>query len=374
MQFTWGDLIVIGVIESLSIDFDHFAPNGVPLRAKVALSIKGQDREKQLEPRSDSRRDAPAPGGGGSAGLGLGASLSAGLGVSGGLGVAASLGASASIGLALGGESAADFAARMGVDASAWRSLALGGESSLSFSAGAEIAFTAGASASLGLGFAAGVTAGASASLEASLGLTAGAWSGVVATSGGSGSAGASGIALTSAGGVAAALGAVQTAKIEAAAQQARAAFQAPPKSASASPGVSTTPRASPGSSRDRGPSEVAAGATRSTALPPATGPAVGTSAAGAPQGSAPRLDARASSFGFGVPLRTTVGEAAEQRALTLRGATALRGQVGDGAVPETDDPTVPPWVALPERGLGAEVITAGLGTRRRAGSCGCGG
>lgn len=178
MQFTWGDLIVIGVIEGLSIDFDHFAPNGVPLRAKVALSIKGQDREKQLEPREDSRRDAPAPGGGGSAGLGLGASLgaslSAGFGLSAGLGFSASFGASASIGLALGGESAADFAVRMGVDASAWRSLALGGESSLSFSAGAEIAFSASATASLGLGFTAGVTAGTSTSFEASLGLTAG--------------------------------------------------------------------------------------------------------------------------------------------------------------------------------------------------------
>jgi hypothetical protein len=118
------------------------------------------------------------------------------------LGFSASLGASASIGLALGGESAADFAVRTCVDASAWRSLTLGGESSLSFSAGAEIAFNADATASLGLGFTAGVTAGVSASLEPSLGLTARGFSGAVATFGGSGSAVASGMALTSAGGV----------------------------------------------------------------------------------------------------------------------------------------------------------------------------
>src|SRR5215510_10270936 len=31
MRFTWGDLIVEGVVESMTIDFEHFAANGVPL-------------------------------------------------------------------------------------------------------------------------------------------------------------------------------------------------------------------------------------------------------------------------------------------------------------------------------------------------------
>jgi hypothetical protein len=61
-----------------------------------------------------------------------------------------------------------------------------------------------------------------------------------------------------------------------------------------------------------------------------------------------PRVDARAASFGFGVPLRATVGEAATDRATSIIGAVAVRQQTVGGLPPTTNNPTVPPWVALP--------------------------
>src|ERR1041384_2391601 len=183
IRFTWGDLIVEGVVESLTIDFEHFAANGVPLRAKVPLAIKGQDREKELKGNEDSRAGAAAPGSAG-AGLGFGASASFGFGASVGIGIGASvgigvsasvgigIGASASVDAGLGGGSAAEFAARVGVDPAAWRGLQIGGESSLSLSAGVEVGFDTNLSASAGLGVTVGVEAGTKASIVQSFGLT----------------------------------------------------------------------------------------------------------------------------------------------------------------------------------------------------------
>src|SRR4051812_13610100 len=33
-RFQWGELILDGIIQTVSIDFEHFAANGTPLRAK----------------------------------------------------------------------------------------------------------------------------------------------------------------------------------------------------------------------------------------------------------------------------------------------------------------------------------------------------
>src|SRR4030095_5619842 len=85
IRFSWGDLEVTGVVDQLTIDFDHFAANGAPLRAKVSLSIQGQDRDLELKAISDGRRGAAAPGRAGAGGLGFGFGLSAGLGLSVGL-------------------------------------------------------------------------------------------------------------------------------------------------------------------------------------------------------------------------------------------------------------------------------------------------
>jgi hypothetical protein len=392
IRFTWGDLIVEGVVDSMTIDFEHFAANGVPLRAKVPLAIKGQDREKELKTTSDSRKGAPAPGApsagglgaggiGGSAGIGLGFSAGVGFSASLGVGISASvgvgigigldIGATASVGVALDGESAGEFAARVGVDPAAWRGLQIGGESSLSLSAGVEVGFDVNLSASAGLGVTVGVEAGAHASIEQSFGLEASpslnAVSGV-----GVGSQLASGFALSSAGGVRAAIESVQSTKNQSAEQQARAAFKAPAKAlpvASIASSVVTgrplvTGIAKP--EQPKSPDQVRQ-PLRRTGLP---GPSEQQAALPAPR--PPRADPRASSFGFGVPLRSTVGAQADQRADSMQAEVAIRPRIGSGDPPITSDPTKPGWIALPARDPGREASDKLQKKFRPARPCGC--
>src|SRR5438067_76602 len=66
VRFQWAELIIDGVIDSITIDLDHFAANGTPLRAKVAVSIKEQDASYQLlkaGPGANTAGGAPAAGG-----------------------------------------------------------------------------------------------------------------------------------------------------------------------------------------------------------------------------------------------------------------------------------------------------------------------
>ena len=363
IRFTWGDLIVEGVVEGLTIDFEHFAPNGVPLRAKVPLAIRGQDREKEI--KADSRKGAPGPGGAGaglgfgaSASLGLGASVGIGIGASVGIGVGASVGvgfgASASVDVALGGESAAEFAARVGVDPAAWRGLQIGGESSLSLSAGVEVGFDANLSASAGLGVTVGVEAGTKASVEQSFGLSTSTSMNAV-TGVGVGAQLASGFALSSAGGVRAAIESVQSAKNESAELKARTAFKAPVLSGASAP-------------QPKSPEQPRPPLTR-TGLP---GPSAQQAAPAAPR--PPRADPRASSFGFGVPLRSTIGAAADRRAESVHGAVAIRPKVASSEPPLTHDPTTPSWVALPARDPNRTGADKLQGKLHPAQPCGCAG
>ena len=65
LRFHWGNLIFDGVVDSLTVDLDLFAASGVPLRAKVGLSIKGQDPEYQFlqsGPGANAGGNAPEPG------------------------------------------------------------------------------------------------------------------------------------------------------------------------------------------------------------------------------------------------------------------------------------------------------------------------
>jgi hypothetical protein len=336
LRFQWGRLVLDGLVDSVNIDFDHFAADGTPLRAKVGLTIKEQDSKYQfLEagPGANRAGNAPAPG-----------AASAGApGSSGGGGDRS--------GLSLGGESAADFAARMGIDPAAWRGLAAGLDATVSLEAGLEIGFSANLNVSAGLGVSLGAQAGASLSLEASLGLDAG----VSAVAGvGAGASLASGFNLSAAGGVGAAIESVKIAKSQTAQQQARNAFSAPPAG-----GTATTAAT--------GRSVAPAGATaRAAPLAPGTAnarpglpeqprsplartglPSPASSAAPAPL--PPRADPRAVSFAFGVPLRPTLGAAADQRAGAAQGSISLRPKTVSGEPPLTDDPTTPGWIALPE-------------------------
>ena len=387
IRFAWGDLIVVGVVDSLTIDFDHFAANGAPLRAKVSLAIKGQDREQELKPIKGNRKGAPTPGrasasgvGGGAGGGGLGggglgggiglsASASAGFGASAGIG----LGASASVGVALDGESAADFAARVGVDPAAWRGLDLGGESSLSLSAGVEIGFDAGLSVSAGLGVTVGVEAGVSASLEASVGLEASASLSAVAGIG-VGAELASGFALSASGGVSAAIESVQNTRNQSAEQKAREAFNAPQKSlppstASTIQRAGATSSVSSAASRQPASPDQAAAPLKNTGLPSRS-----AQQAAAPARQPARADVRASSFGFGVPLRQTIGEAANLRADSIQGGVAIKSKIASGEPPITNDPTKPHWVALPARDRARKSADKVQQGTRPARPCGCAG
>ena len=148
VRFHWGDFILDGVMSSYTEDVDLFSPQGVPLRAKVSIAIRGQNPDKAANRAgagAATGADATPPGGGGggsgggggggapgTVGFGAGLSVGAGLSLGASVGVGLSLSAGASVGVAIGGESAAEFAARMGVDPSAWRGIAAGLDSTIS--------------------------------------------------------------------------------------------------------------------------------------------------------------------------------------------------------------------------------------------------
>src|ERR1051326_1716909 len=207
-RFHWDELVIDGIIESVSIDFDLFAANGTPLRAKMGVSIKEQDAKYELlqsGPGANSAGNAAAPG---APGAGPGGS---------------SEGPTDRSADALDGESAADFAVRMGLDPSAWRGIAgtLGASSSLSLQAGGSIDFNSSLSTGGGIGISAGVEVGVGGSLEASFGLDASAQAGIFTSA----SASSAGFALSAAGGVAAAIETVAIVQAQSASDDARRSF-----------------------------------------------------------------------------------------------------------------------------------------------------
>jgi hypothetical protein len=322
LRFQWGDLVLEGVVDSLNMDFDHFAPNGVPLRAKVNFSFKEQDRRYQfLESGPGANKAGKAslpgqasPGALGSAGFGL----------------------SAQVGLAIGGESGAEFAARMGLDPAAWRGLSIEGGigGALSLQAGLEVGFSANLNATAGLGVHLGAAAGAKASPEGAFGLTP--EPGVVtAAQAGSGADLQQKFTLAAAGGVSAAIESVKVTKVQSAESRTREAFGAPPAA------VATVHRAvMPEQARQPLTSAGMPSPSRQQQAPPAP--------------PRPAADARAASFGFGVPLRPT----------------AAQSGFNNGGVPLTSDPATPGWVALPAGDRSPRTAGKASGKARRP--CGC--
>lgn len=287
LRFHWGELVFDGLMSAINEDIDYFSPDGVPLRAKLAVTIKGQDpgfARRETGPGAATGTNALPPGAvaapPGSAPL--------------------PAGRADRTGTALGGESAAGFAARMGLDPAAWRGLSAGLDASLSLSAGLEIDFSTSLTVGTGLGARAGVDTAASASPEVRFGLT-----------GGEGA----GFALSAAGGVRAAVEAVAGARAGAAASAARSAFA--PSGASAAPPPDVAPQA-PAQARPR---------LAGRALP-----APSAAAAAAP--SSPALDRRSTSYGLGAPLRPRVAGAvgATGGPPTGRVVVRVRGAVTDSA------------------------------------------
>lgn len=386
-RFHWDQLIVDGIIEDITIDFELFAANGTPLRAKVGVSMKEQDAKYELlqtGPGANDGRGATPPGKPGT-----------GPGSSGG-------GPTDSSAQALGGESAADFATRMGLNPGAWRGIAgqLGGGASLSLSAGASIDFSAGLSASAGIGISAGIDVGASASVDASFGLRAdvgvsvgiGASLGVdIGTS--AGATMQAGFALASAGGVGAAIESVAIVKTEAAAASARRAFggavpaaQLAPLASSSATSVAGLPSRGAASL----PSASAAALTAAPGLPPPSStpkpslpdqsrtplrqsgaPSSSRQASAPPAPPPPLADPRSASFGFGVPLRPRVGSAADLRADAAAGRIALRPRATATDVLTSVDPSAPPWSQLPA-GASRTAADKTQGRRSPCRPCGC--
>jgi hypothetical protein len=325
-RFVWNDLQIDGIIEDLSIDFTLFAADGTPLRAKLSVAMKEQDAKYQLGrigPGANSAGAASLPGansaGPGTFGASFGLSASAGVGLSIGGGAGVSIGASLtdSTRIAIAGESAAQFATRNGLDPAVWRGVAAGQGSSLTLKGGAEIDFNSSLTANAGVGVAVGVEVGTKASPEAKLGLD---MRGAVPTPTGIalGGAGASaGFALAGAGGVRAAL-------------------------------------------------EIASGIKASEAA------AKSTASFGAPAATLPAADARATTFGFGVPLRPSIRGAAGMRRDTLAGSIPLRAnEHASDVLSPSPDPTTAPWTRLPPDRVRT---VADLEQRRRrpARPCGC--
>lgn len=143
VRFTWGTFQIDGSMESLSVEYDLFAANGTPLRAKCSVSIKGQDSAYAYRPDEPVTPSQGAPGagggGGGVSGKGPGPAGSGAPGTT----PAAAPGALAGIARALDGESLASLAARAGLPPEAWRSLSFRGGDPLKLPAGLEVALPA---------------------------------------------------------------------------------------------------------------------------------------------------------------------------------------------------------------------------------------
>lgn len=367
LRFQWGDLILEGVVDNISIDLDHFAPSGVPLRAKVGFSFKEQDRRYEfLEkgPGANAGSKPPSPG------LpSLGAVGSIGLGVS------------AQVGLSIGGESAAEFAARVGVDPEAWRGLSLDGAASFSLDAGLEIGFSAGLSASAGLGVSVGASAGASVSLDASFGLSAEAGVTTVAEAGANARL-QQGFTLAAAGGVSSAVESVKIGKQATSVQQTKAAFSAPASSSSGGGALATSSTSSAVGSNASGNTATMNHVVSRPAMPeqkrtplsitgvPSPASLVASMEESAPP--PPKADRRSGSFGFGVPLRQQLGSSSRTRPVSPSGTVTRQSSQGAGMVPVTNDPTTPGWIALPASDPSRVAADRAQKRRRPAQPCGC--
>ncbi|SBT07506.1 conserved hypothetical protein [Candidatus Accumulibacter aalborgensis] len=134
--FAWGSFLVQGTMESANLDLDLFDANGVPLRAKVSVSIKGQDPRWTYTPApANAAAAAGAP-----AGSSNGSALPAGS-----PGTQGNQQSPERIVQAMPGESLAQLAARNGFDAKAWRALADGLSNPLRLELGQEVALPAAA-------------------------------------------------------------------------------------------------------------------------------------------------------------------------------------------------------------------------------------
>lgn len=355
LKFTWNELEIVGIVENVTIDFDFFASDGTPLRAKVALSIKEQEPKYQfLESGPGARNNADSrnprqgdsstqPGGGTNDDPGTNEG-----------------GASDRSAPALEGETAAGFAVRQGLSPAAWRGLDVDLSAGLTMEAGLQVGFKANLNVSAGIGISAGFQAGADLSLEAAAGLKVTAGASVGAT-GSIGKNTTAGFALSAVGGVGAAIETVKKVRSQTAAQKAVAAFSTgePAETASArtipSPGAAgggdSIPITPVQSSQPRKPLiRIDDRTYQLQSRAPSDAPS-------APQ--APDADPRAVGYGFGVPLRPQIRTtlmALQPRVYTHRITQARRSE---GMPQFRRNTSTSPWIQLPQKDPGRQIADA---------------
>jgi hypothetical protein len=313
LRFVWGRFTFTGIVSRIGEELDYFDFDGTALRAKVSLSLTGQDEKfeaNQTVPGSRDDAQSTPPG--------------AGPPVSGPGSPPTSNPNQAAAAQA--GESVQQLLTRLGADPSTWRSAMAGLTTPLGLTAGAQVQLNASISAGAGIGVSAGFSAGAAAGFGG--GLTAGGSTGVAAGGEAIGTAALSaeasaGFNFSAQGGIAAATGQAQARAASAAVAGARAGFDVPgtagagigltagagvaastsaSATASASASVGAGVVAAAGASLDvsaSGSAIVAAAATTVEAQVEAGAISRSTAAA-----AAAAVDPRAISYGRGVPLR----------------------------------------------------------------------
>lgn len=158
--FEWGSFQVQGVMESANLDIDFFDADGTPLRAKVAVTIKGQDPRWAYAASQTNGAGQGAGSASGSGSSAQGDALGSPAGGSNGLptGAPGTQGSKLPIDKvmqAMPGESLAQLAARAGLDPSAWRAMSAGMDNPLALKLGQEVSLPSG----LGQGAATGLGA-----------------------------------------------------------------------------------------------------------------------------------------------------------------------------------------------------------------------
>ncbi len=357
LRFEWDKLIIVGVVENIEINFDHFAANGAPLRAKMGLSIKEQNPKYTYLEEGKGKKDASnSQKAGGNAG---GGETAPGQGTN---DPANSSGNNSDRSdSALDKETAAEFLTRQGLNPAAWRGLDVDLSAGLSLEAGVEVGFSAGLSASVGVGVSAGVQVDAGVSLEASLGISSSAvfsasanassaaTTSLSTSSGGSVKSNpsstkklngdAAGLALSAAGGIQSAIETVKTNETQNAAVQAQSAFgqsvgAASNSTASAATANTISSTATVAVSRTPLATEQL---TNSGVSPKSTSSSYSATVIVA--------DPRSTSYGYGVPLQPLYAASIRQTQVSLCSQNPVLSRGGNGPAFRKQKTTAP-WVA----------------------------
>ena len=258
-----------GIVTHLGEEIDYFDTDGTALRAKVSLTITGQDPAFEANASGPGARDDEA------------ATEPGGTQESTGPNAPPTTNPTQAV-AAQDGESVQQLLSRQDADPATWRSAMTGLTSPLDLTAGTQVQLGASATVDAGIGVTVGFSAGAGigdvGSADTSTGASADGTVGVAAET-------SVGFALSAGGGVAVAVGRTLSRAADQAVANARGSFDVP-GNAAAGPttngGVST---AGPGGGVSPG----------------------GAVGAGGPPSAAPDVDPRAVSYGYGVPLRPRI-------------------------------------------------------------------